>query len=63
MSWKASPVFNNSGEEYENAQVRLVGGTTPRREDRSARQHFEGTPKGLANGRLDDLRKKATHQS
>jgi hypothetical protein len=56
-------VFNNSGEEYENAQVRLVVGTINLVEKiaRLASISEDDAKKGLANGRLDDLRKKATH--
>jgi len=55
-------VFNNSGEEYENAQVRLVVGTINLVEKiaQLASISEDEVRKGLANGRLDDLRKKAT---
>jgi len=57
-------VFNNSGEEYENAQVRLVVGTINLVEKiaRLASISEEDAKKELANGRLEDLRKKATHE-
>ena len=57
-------VFNNSGEEYENAQVRLVVGTINLVEKiaRLASISEDDVKKELANGRLDDLRKKATHE-
>jgi hypothetical protein len=57
-------VFNSSGEEYEDAQVRLVVGTINLVEKiaQLASISEDEVRKGLANGRLDDLRKKATHQ-
>jgi hypothetical protein len=57
-------VFNNSGEEYENAQVRLVVGTINLVEKiaQLASITEDDAKTGLANGRLGDLRKKATHQ-
>jgi hypothetical protein len=54
-------VFNNSGEEYEDAQVRLVVGTINLVE-KIARlaQIAEGDVKALDDGRLNELRKKST---
>ncbi len=57
-------VFNNSGEEYENAQVRLVVGTINLVEKiaQLASISEADAKEGLANGRFDNLRKKATHE-
>ncbi len=55
-------VFNSSGEEYENAQVRLVVGTINLVEKiaRLASISEEDAKKELTNGRLDELRQKVT---
>ncbi len=57
-------VFNNSGEEYEDAQVRLVVGTINLVEKiaQLASISQDDAKKELANGRLEELRKKATHE-
>ena len=56
-------VFNNSGEEYENAQVRLVVGTINlvQKIAQLAQLPADQLAK-LEDGVLDDLRKKATHE-
>ena len=54
-------VFNNSGEEYENAQVRLVVGTINLVEKiAQLAQIGEGDVKKLEEGRLNEFRKKST---
>jgi hypothetical protein len=54
-------VFNNSGEEYEDAQVRLVVGTINLVEKiAQLAQIGEGDVKKLDDGRLNELRKKST---
>ncbi|MFN0022082.1 MAG: hypothetical protein ACKVP0_27860 [Pirellulaceae bacterium] len=56
-------VFNNSGEEYEDAQVRLVVGTINLVEKiAQLAQIGLGDVKALDDGRLNELRKKATHE-
>ncbi len=56
-------VFNSSGEEYEDAQVRLVVGTINLVEKIAQLASIaEGDVKKLDNGRLNELRKKATHE-
>ena len=56
-------VFNNSGEEYENAQVRLVVGTINLVEKiAQLAQIGEGDVKKLEEGRLNEFRKKSARE-